>query len=216
MRLPGPAFRALCAASLLLLGGCESLDLDMNLDLFGGDEAAPVPRMAAAPLPVMPPPPPAPPPAPVLTPDMPVAEIWAAERAADRFATLHRLVLDALLEPRRYESWARDNEGAFLLLTAPPPVKGLAAKIPSYEEVAAYLRKIKQDRADVAAAERAALLDSLMPAGGPRAAKMRPPAGKDLERWIALLDRLAALGALPADKVAAEKSVLALIGASAP
>jgi len=212
MKLPGFALRILCASSLLLLSACESLDFSFGI--FGGDEAPPPARPPAnVVITAITEPPPLT--APVFAADMPVMEMWAAERIADRFITLHRLVQDSLLERSRYNAWMNENEGAFLLLTAPPPVKGLSAKIPRYEDVADYLRRIKQDRADVGAAERAALLDSLMPSSGMRMAKMQPPKGKDFDRWVALLDRLATAGALPADKVAREKQVLALLAAPA-
>jgi hypothetical protein len=148
--------------------------------------------------------------APLIDPNLPMAELWAGERAAERFITLHRLVLAGLVDPERYQSWAQANEGALLVTTAPPPVKGMAVKIPPYDEVAGYLNHIKNDREDIAAAERAALLTSLMPQGAARAAALRPPKSADMARWEALLDRVAAEGALPADKIAAEKAVLAI------
>jgi hypothetical protein len=139
---------------------------------------------------------------------LPTVDFWAAERIVERFRLLHRLVGDTLLEPQRYEKWARDNQGAFLLLTAPPPLQGLSAKVPSYDSVASYLRAIKQERADIASAERTALLDSLMPTEGPRAAPVQPPRGTDLPRWIELLDRLNQEKLLPAKAIATEKAAL--------
>ena len=154
---------------------------------------------------------PASPAAPLIDPALPMAELWAGERAAERFITLHRLVVAGLVDDDRYQLWAQLNEGALLVTTAAPPVKGLTVKIPPYDEVADYLRRIKNDREDIAAAERAALMATLMPQGMARAAAVRPPKEADMARWIALLDRVAAEGALPADKIAAEKAVLALI-----
>jgi hypothetical protein len=196
-------------AALMLLAGCAELDLDFgsDLDLFGPSEPAPpTPEMVAAPLPP-------PPPVTIYTLDLtlPMVEMWAAERSAARFITLHRLAAEGLIDPSRFERWAQLNRGAFLLFTAPPPIKGLAGKIPSYEEVVDYLDEIQSHRPEIAKVERAALLDRLMPMSGARASSQRPPKTEMLPRWSALLDHLAEEGALPAAAVAAEKAALAQV-----
>jgi len=216
-----PATRFALTA-LLLLTGCSTLN---DINPFADDDNKP--PMAMEPLPadlgadnpalvtmapeqIVETAPLAPPP-PLVDASLPMAEMWAAERVAERFITLHRLAVEGLIEPDLYDRWVQRNEGALLVMSAPPPVKGLAAKIPPYDQLADYLSHIKKDREDIAAAERAALLGTLMPSDGPRAAAMRPPKPEDMPRWTALLDRVAAEGALPRYKVAGEKAVLKLL-----
>lgn len=216
--LPAPVTTAAPSTMSVLVGNADGSDAAMvsRTESAPADDAGKMPPRPKVETPAAAPPT-------MLTPaprpeaaNLPVVELWAAERIADRFRTLHRLVGDDLLDADRYEAWTHENMGAFLLLTVPPPQKGLAAKIPPYDEVSGYLRSIRQDRPDIAAAERAALLGSLMPAGVPHGAAMQPPQKEEqLARWISLLDALSAEGVLPGHAVAAERAALILATATA-
>ena len=133
-------------------------------------------------------------------------DLWRAERVADRFRILHRLAADGLLESQRYNAWARQNAGAFLLTTAPPPVVGLSHQMPSYEQIVDFWRAADSHIPVVAAAERKTLVELLMPIDGPRAPVVRPPLeGAGIQRWFALLDRIRDEALLPAESIEAEK-----------
>ena len=136
-------------------------------------------------------------------------DLWRAERVADRFRILHRLAAEGLLEPQRYNAWARQNAGAFLLTTAPPPVAGLSHQIPTYEQIVDFWRAADSHIPVVAAAERETLFELLMPIDGPRAPVVRPPLeGAGMQRWVALLDRIRDEALLPAESIEAEKMAM--------
>jgi len=194
-------------ALLLSLPGCAELGID--LDDPPDQPATQVPS-------ALPPPAPSPEPPvivhpPVTLPSGPPISLKEAERIANRFRTLHQLATAGLIDPESYQHWARQNQGAFLLLTAPPPVDGLTAATPPYDQIADFLRNLKNERPEIADAERSALLDSLMPTTATRAMpRSLPTDAYGLQSWIALLDQIGSEGVLPADDVAAEKAALAL------
>jgi hypothetical protein len=143
-------------------------------------------------------------------PQIGVVDFWQAERMAERYRVLHRLIADGLLSQAEYDTWANQNAGGFLLLTvAMPPIASASFQTPRYEDLVEFLKTINGQESRVAAAERAALLQLLMPTEGARALKTHPPAEKQaLQKWISLLDGLRDDGLLPSASIEAEKAAI--------
>ena len=133
-----------------------------------------------------------------------------AQNAEERYRVLGKLAADGLIPRDRYEAWAQQNVGAFLLNTAPPASAAAGNKPPNYEQLAEFLRSVaaEKNRA-VAEAERQALFGTLMPMDGPRAQPMKPPVdGQGVGSWYAFLDRLRDEGLVGAEAVEAEKTAI--------
>lgn len=202
---------------IVFLPGCAELGLELSDPVDQPGSAAPSAEPAPAPTsePSSPlslgPAPNAPIRPPLALPAGAPITLKDAERMTARFRTLHQLATAGLIEEQRYRNWARDNQGAFLLLTAPPPMIGLTATTPPFDQLAEFLRDLKDEREEIANAERSALLDSLMPPDAPRALPRSLPAdAAGLRDWMALLDQIGSEGLLPADSVAAEKTAVTL------
>jgi hypothetical protein len=133
-----------------------------------------------------------------------------AEIAAQRFRVLHQLAGEGLMPQDQYESWARQNAGAFLLYTAAPPFVGLNRRPPSHDDLAHFLQETQTRKSPtVGEAERQALFRALMPMDGPRSAPLKPPADAEaLKKWYAFLDRVRDDGLLPAEMIEAEKAAI--------
>jgi hypothetical protein len=94
-------------------------------------------------------------------------------------------------------------------LTRPPALAGASSQVPSYEDLAIYLRTTNRSDPHVAAAERKALLELLMPTTGRQDPPAHPPiAGEPMEKWFQLLDSLANEGVLAKTAVEAERAAL--------
>lgn len=200
-------------------GASNKYDTPLDITLAARTDIAPpnpVPAVAftalpplveAAPAPVMPRPVPA---GAATWPGAQPADVRRAENAAERYLLLSRLAADGLVPRDRYELWAQQNVGAFLLYTAPPASVAVGNKAPNYAQLADFLRSVaaEKNRA-VAEAERQALFATLMPLDGPRAKPSKPPVdGQGIGAWFALLDRLRDEGVLAAEAVEAEKSAI--------
>lgn len=186
------------------------------------NSAAPAPVVALAPVQLPPPPPAAesaapipaalslapPPPAAIPPASAAMVDMARAERMAARFRVLHRLAVEGLIPQSRYDAWAQQNAGAFLLSTAAPPLTAVGYKVPAYQELADFLKALDGEKnLKVAEAEREALLRAIMPAEGPRAEAVKPPADEAaLREWYAFLDKVKAEGLLPAAWIDAEKA----------
>jgi hypothetical protein len=165
---------------------------------------APVPMVASTPIPAAPT---------SAKPKQQAAGIFdfhRAEMAAARFRVLHRLMVEGQIPPSEYDLWADQNIGAFLLLTAPPPLISVSYKAPSYEDLSQFLQSAQADKnAKAGAAAREALLRALMPKGGARAEAASPPADLDaLQRWIAFLDQLGTEGLVPVAWIETEETAI--------
>jgi hypothetical protein len=148
---------------------------------------------------------------PALPPVAGIVDTRRAENAAERYRVLRRLVTDGLVPADRYNDWARQNAGAFLLTTVAPPFAGAGNKPPSYDKAADFLgNAVKAEKnAKVAEAERQAFFHALMPMEGARLQAVKPPADTTaLQNWYLFLDQLRDEGILAAESVEAEKNAI--------
>lgn len=189
-------YRLLVWAALAPLAGCSS-----------EPEAPRAPVPAEPPAPVMLP---APPPVAVQpAPALPVAEaerILAGDPMALRFLAFRLLGERGLAAPDELGPRKDTNMGALLPLTAPlPPATGLERPIPPLDQLAARFGELKGGRGtpETRGAERAFMLDALLPKAPVARENLAPPDKESARRVLARLDRLAEAGLItPGEKEA--------------
>ena len=140
-----------------------------------------------------------PPPPPLALPQGHIANGQAARLLADdpmalRFLALRTLAEDGLVTPAEANSRIQANLGALLPLTEAAPATGLIQPVPPLDGLVARFRALDsgRGRGDDATrrAERAFLLESLLPADPERREQMTPPDLVAARRLLARVERL--------------------------
>lgn len=140
----------------------------------------------------------------------------AEANVSGRFRILKRLLDEGLVTPEEYGSRRASNLGALLPYTNPPPALGLERPIPRDDDVVDRLKAIGlalEGRALMPrehAAERAVILDALLPAGAKKVEMPVMPPRDMIEAAAAVgrLERMRTAGLVSADEAAREREAV--------
>lgn len=206
-----PTRLATAAALLAFIAGCADLENQAWEMSNGHRPGLPAPRPPEPPVALpapLPPEPPLPPAAPIPFAAAPMDTNQAARLLKDdplalRFVALRRLAEDGLVPPEEALVRKEANMGALLPLTAArKPAAELLQPIPSPDEIAARLRRLAASgrNGPQRAAERAFLMDQLLPAAPGEGVVLTPHDLVSARKVLERLNRLEAAGLVTPDE----------------
>ncbi len=140
------------------------------------------------------------------------------KNTTSRFSTLRALKEQGLMTEAEYKQRRQTNIGALLPLTSPPPAAGLERSVPTSEQISGRLhaigRALEMRAISVSqhAAERAMILDALMPSAPVVVANPGAPPRELMQAAdsVRRLEQLKNVGFIDADEYARERQAIEL------